>query len=88
MNTPRVVAIAASLLVAVPAAGRAAAAPDRTLVDRYCVGCHSARAKAPQLMKGYLDGALDADAFDEDGYFRTGDLGRQDRAGNVTIANV
>src|SRR5439155_20733490 len=25
------------------------------------------RAKAPQLMKGYLNSALDADAFDEDG---------------------
>jgi cyclohexanecarboxylate-CoA ligase len=34
------------------------------------------RAKAPQLMKGYLDSALDAEAFDEDGYFRTGDLGK------------
>jgi cyclohexanecarboxylate-CoA ligase len=43
------------------------------------------RAKAPQLMKGYLDSPLDAEAFDDDGYFRTGDLGRQDRAGNVTI---
>ena len=43
------------------------------------------RAKAPQLMKGYLDSGLDAAAFDEDGYFRTGDLGRQDGAGNVTI---
>jgi non-ribosomal peptide synthetase component E (peptide arylation enzyme) len=43
------------------------------------------RAKAPQLMRGYIDGALDAAAFDEDGYFRTGDLGRKDRAGNVTI---
>jgi acyl-CoA synthetase (AMP-forming)/AMP-acid ligase II len=43
------------------------------------------RAKAPQLMKGYLDGALDGDAFDDDGFFRTGDLGRQDGEGNVTI---
>lgn len=33
------------------------------------------RAKAPQLMLGYLDGSLDADAFDDEGYFRTGDLG-------------
>jgi long-chain acyl-CoA synthetase len=27
-------------------------------------------------MKGYLDSSLDAEAFDEDGWFRTGDLGR------------
>jgi acyl-CoA synthetase (AMP-forming)/AMP-acid ligase II len=43
------------------------------------------RAKAPQLMKGYLDSSLDAEAFDEDGYFRTGDLGMQDAEGNLTI---
>jgi acyl-CoA synthetase (AMP-forming)/AMP-acid ligase II len=43
------------------------------------------RAKAPQLMKGYLDPALDADAFDEDGWFRTGDLGVIDADGNVRI---
>src|SRR5207247_8552650 len=43
------------------------------------------RARAPQLMKGYLDPSLDAEAFDDDGYFRTGDLGRQDDAGNLTI---
>jgi acyl-CoA synthetase (AMP-forming)/AMP-acid ligase II len=33
------------------------------------------RAKAPQLMLGYLDGSLDAEAFDDEGFFRTGDLG-------------
>ncbi|MFV0318251.1 MAG: class I adenylate-forming enzyme family protein [Microthrixaceae bacterium] len=43
------------------------------------------RAKAPQVMKGYLDSSLDADAFDEEGYFRTGDLGRTDDHGNVII---
>jgi acyl-CoA synthetase (AMP-forming)/AMP-acid ligase II len=43
------------------------------------------RAKAPQLMKGYLDATLDEEAFDEEGYFRTGDLGRLDDRGNVTI---
>lgn len=41
--------------------------------------------KAPQLMRGYVDAALDADAFDEDGYFRTGDLGRIDENGYVIV---
>jgi acyl-CoA synthetase (AMP-forming)/AMP-acid ligase II len=43
------------------------------------------RAKAPQMMKGYLDSSLDAAAFDSDGWFRTGDLGRIDADGMVTI---
>ena len=43
------------------------------------------RVKAPQLFRGYLDAQLDADAFDDQGYFRTGDLGRQDSEGFITI---
>ncbi len=43
------------------------------------------RLKGPQVIRGYLDPALDADAFDEDGYFRTGDLGIVDEDGYVTI---
>ncbi len=43
------------------------------------------RIKAPQLCKGYLDSSLDAAAFDENGYFRTGDLGTQDAEGYVAI---
>jgi cyclohexanecarboxylate-CoA ligase len=43
------------------------------------------RLKAPMLMRGYLDSALDADAFDENGYFKTGDLAKQDANGNVII---
>ncbi|MEX2293284.1 MAG: AMP-binding protein [Acidimicrobiales bacterium] len=43
------------------------------------------RAKAPQLMKGYLDSSLDGEAFDDDGWFGTGDLGRIDAEGMVTI---
>ncbi|MBA3652955.1 MAG: AMP-binding protein [Actinobacteria bacterium] len=43
------------------------------------------RAKGPQVCKGYLDSALDADAFDDDGNFRTGDLGVQDDGGWLTI---
>ncbi|MGA8724182.1 MAG: AMP-binding protein [Acidimicrobiales bacterium] len=43
------------------------------------------RVKGPQVIRGYLDPALDTDAFDGDGYFRTGDLGIVDEAGYVTI---
>ncbi|HVV35958.1 MAG TPA: AMP-binding protein [Acidimicrobiales bacterium] len=43
------------------------------------------RVKAPQLMKGYLDPELDKDAFDDDGWFCTGDIGEIDAAGNVRI---
>jgi non-ribosomal peptide synthetase component E (peptide arylation enzyme) len=43
------------------------------------------RAKGPQLMKGYLDSSLDAAAFDEEGWFRSGDLGTLDAQGNVRI---
>lgn len=43
------------------------------------------RAKAPQLMRGYLDAALDTDAFDDEGWFRTGDLGVIDEHGYVRI---
>ena len=43
------------------------------------------RARGPQVTLGYLDPALDADAFDDEGWFRTGDLGRLDERGNLTI---
>jgi acyl-CoA synthetase (AMP-forming)/AMP-acid ligase II len=43
------------------------------------------RVKAPQVMRGYLDSSLDRDAFDDDGWFCTGDLGRLDERGNLVI---
>jgi acyl-CoA synthetase (AMP-forming)/AMP-acid ligase II len=43
------------------------------------------RVRGPQLFRGYLDASLDAAAFDEDGFFRTGDLGRVDAEGYVVV---
>ena len=43
------------------------------------------RVRAPQVCRGYLDASLDAAAFDEHGYFRTGDLGCIDADGYVFI---
>ncbi len=43
------------------------------------------RLKGPQVIRGYLDPSLDADAFDSEGYFRSGDLGIVDQEGFVTI---
>jgi acyl-CoA synthetase (AMP-forming)/AMP-acid ligase II len=43
------------------------------------------RVKGRQVCQGYLDSALDVDAFDEDGWFRTGDLGVIDAEGFVSI---
>ncbi|MGE2691197.1 class I adenylate-forming enzyme family protein [Mycolicibacterium pulveris] len=43
------------------------------------------RLKGPQCFLGYVDASLDADAFDADGWFRSGDRGRIDADGNVAI---
>ncbi len=41
--------------------------------------------KGPSVMKGYSDASLNADAFTDDGYFRTGDLVSMDEEGFLGI---
>jgi len=41
--------------------------------------------KGEQVMRGYVDSTLDADAFTADGYLRTGDTARFDEHGAVVI---
>ncbi|MDJ0785314.1 MAG: AMP-binding protein [Myxococcota bacterium] len=43
------------------------------------------RLKGPQCMLGYVDGKLDAAAFDAEGFLRSGDLGRLDAEGHLIV---
>jgi cyclohexanecarboxylate-CoA ligase len=43
------------------------------------------RVRGPQLFQGYVDQSLDESAFDENGYFRTGDIGRLDADGFLVV---
>jgi len=43
------------------------------------------RVRGPMVCRGYTDPGLDAAAFDDDGFFRTGDLGRMGPTGHLTL---
>src|SRR5262245_41198006 len=57
MTTGRYRSIVAALLLTAPTIARAAdpAPPDKALVDRYCLGCHSVRAKSGNFILEGLD---------------------------------
>jgi acyl-CoA synthetase (AMP-forming)/AMP-acid ligase II len=61
----------------------------RTVTDdeRVCAAGEEGelRLRGPQCFLGYVDASLDAAAFDDEGWFRTGDLGIIDADGNVTV---
>ncbi|MCU1481297.1 MAG: AMP-dependent synthetase and ligase [Subtercola sp.] len=43
--------------------------------------------RGPDAMAGYLEPELDAEFYDEDGWFRTSDVGILDESGNVTLTD-
>jgi len=43
--------------------------------------------RGPDQFLGYMDPAMDAEAFDEEGWFRTGDIGRFDSDGYLVITD-
>jgi cyclohexanecarboxylate-CoA ligase len=60
----------------------------RVVMDAEVLGAGSEgelQVRGPQVCGGYLDSTLDADAFTDDGWFRTGDLGVVDERGYVRI---
>ncbi len=67
------------------------ACPDvqiRVVIDGHECGPNEEgelRVRGPQVCMGYLDSTLDAEAFDDDGWFRTGDLGIIDDGGWISI---
>ncbi len=59
--------------------------PVEMRLDQISDGMGELLIKGPDLFVGYLDAALNAECFTENGYFRTGDLARIGAQGAVTI---
>ena len=59
--------------------------PVEARLDGAVDGVGELLVRGPELFHGYLDAALNADSFTDDGYFRTGDLASFDADGYLTI---
>jgi len=59
--------------------GRPAAGVEVRVVD------HELRLKGPQCFLGYVDGSLNGEVFDDEGWLRTGDLGSIDAEGRIHV---
>jgi acyl-CoA synthetase (AMP-forming)/AMP-acid ligase II len=57
--------------------------PDEKVADGGVEG--EVRVRGPMVCKGYTDATLSAEAFDEDGWFRTGDLGHLRLDGHLVL---
>lgn len=68
-----------------PVPGVSVRVVDESGVEVAAGGEGELRLKGPQCFLGYVDAALDAAAFDESGWFRSGDRGRIDQGGNVVV---
>lgn len=68
-----------------PVPGVAVRVVDEAEREVTCGAEGELRLKGPQCFLGYVDASLDAGAFDGDGWFRTGDLGRVDHDGNIVV---
>ncbi len=61
--------------IGAPDTGPAADTDGRPGIADVAIAAGEIRARGPQMLRGYLRPEDNADAFDADGYFRTGDLG-------------
>jgi acyl-CoA synthetase (AMP-forming)/AMP-acid ligase II len=64
---------------------RAADSDGRTGIADIAIVDGEIRVRGPQMLKGYLHDADAAESFDDDGYFRTGDLGRLTEDGYLVV---
>ena len=85
-ETAPISALAPENAIRFESVGRALPGHELRIADPNDEGVGEIEVKGPSVMKGYFrNEAATAECFDEDGWFRTGDLGTMDADGYVTI---